>query len=323
MGARARLVLTVISFRFHIVSLIAVFLALGLGILVGSTVVDQVIVDRLDKEIRTVSHDSNQLKSDNGKLSAQVSNLDDFLRKASAYAIAHRLTAIPVAIVAEKGVDPGAVSSVLTAVRAAGADAPGVIWLTDKWQLDEPKDLLALQSAAQVSGTVAASRAAALRDLATRLGSPTKARVKRTRDVLEPLRAAGFVDLTSGKRSAFDAFPAEPARILVLTGTDSHLTATDTMVDLVQATLAAEVPTVLGEVYDPHGGAVSTPQRGVALEPVRAQSALAKHVSTFDDADLPQGALTAVIALEQSVPGPVGHYGYGVGASEALPALRP
>jgi len=47
--AGARLVLTMINFRFHLVSLIAVFLALGLGILVGSTVVDQVIVDRLDR----------------------------------------------------------------------------------------------------------------------------------------------------------------------------------------------------------------------------------------------------------------------------------
>ena len=37
-----------INFRFHLVSLIAVFLALGLGILVGSTVIDQGIVDRLD-----------------------------------------------------------------------------------------------------------------------------------------------------------------------------------------------------------------------------------------------------------------------------------
>ena len=43
-----------INFRFHLVSLIAVFLALGLGILVGSTVIDQGIVNRLDSEINNV-----------------------------------------------------------------------------------------------------------------------------------------------------------------------------------------------------------------------------------------------------------------------------
>ena len=79
--ARARLVLTMINFRFHLVSLIAVFLAVGLGILVGSTVVDQVIVDRLDHEIRSVSHESNQLKSDNSQLKDEVSKLNDFLQQ--------------------------------------------------------------------------------------------------------------------------------------------------------------------------------------------------------------------------------------------------
>src|SRR5271156_4349340 len=101
-----------INFRFHIVSLIAVFLALGLGILLGSPVVDQVLVDRLDHEISSVSHESNQLKSDNSKLNGEVSNLNDFLRKSAPYATANRLTAIPVRIIAEKGIDAGAVNAV-------------------------------------------------------------------------------------------------------------------------------------------------------------------------------------------------------------------
>jgi hypothetical protein len=321
--ARARLVLTMINFRFHIVSLIAVFLALGLGILVGSTVVDQVIVDRLDREISSVSHESNQLKSDNSKLSDQQSKLNDFLKKASAYAVENRLTAVPIAIVAEKGIDPGAVGAVLASVRAAGATVPGVLWMDARWQLDAPKDLVALQTAAQVTGTVAASRVAALRELATRLATTRTARTRRTRDVIEPLRSAGFLDFDNGKKAALTAFPTEGARVLVLTGTDSQLSATDTMVDFVQALLAAKVPTVLGEVYDARGGAVSTPKRGAALEPVRGDPALAKLVTTFDDAELPQGALTAVIALEQITDGPIGHYGYGEGASETLPALAP
>src|SRR5215470_9135600 len=124
-----------INFRFHIVSLIAVFLAMGLGILVGSTVVDQVVVDRLDREIRDVSHESNQVKSENS-----------------------RLDGVPVAIIAEKGVDRSAVTSLVSTVKASGAVVPGVFWLTDKWRLDSPKDVHALQSAAHVSGNIAAVR---------------------------------------------------------------------------------------------------------------------------------------------------------------------
>ena len=63
------------------------------------------------------------------------------------------------------------------------------------------------------------------------------------------------------------------------------------------------------------------PKRGAALEPVRGDPALAKQVTTLDDAELPQGALTAVISLEQIADGTIGHYGYGEGASEAIPPI--
>jgi hypothetical protein len=310
----------VINFRFHLVSLIAVFLAMGLGILVGSTVVDQVIVDRLDREISSVSHESNQLKADNSRLNNQVSQLQDFLRKSSAYAGQQRLSGVPVAIVAEKGISEGAVNDVLTAVRAAGADVPGVLWLDDKWRLDSTKDLAALQRATHVTGNVAASRAAALRALATRLAVPATARSRR-RDVVEPLRSAGFLDFANGKRSDLAAFPDRAARVLLLTGTDSHLTGTDTMVDLAQSLLAANASTVLGEVYDGKTTGPTEPKRGATLEPVRGDPPLAKVVTTFDDAELPQGAFTAVVALDQIIDGTVGHYGYGEGASEAIPPL--
>jgi len=312
-----------INFRFHLVSLIAVFLAMGLGILVGSTVVDQVIVDRLDREISSVSHESNQLKDENRALKDQVSQLNDFLHKSSAYAVQQRLADVPVAIVAEKGIDATAVSNVLASVRAAGANVPGVLWLDSKWRLDSPNDLRALQTAARVTGNVAATRQAALRALAARLAAPAGDVPPRRRDVIEPLRSAGFLDFTDGKRTALAAFPARSARVLVLTGTDSQLSATDSMVDLVQSLVEADAPTVLGEVYDAKGAGPTAPRRGAALEPVRGDPPLAKLVTTLDDAELPQGALTSVIALDQIAGGTIGHYGYGEGASETIPSLSP
>jgi hypothetical protein len=78
---------------------------------------------------------------------------------------------------------------------------------------------------------------------------------------------------------------------------------------------------VVGEVYDPTGGATPNPKRGSALEPVRGDPRLAKQVTTFDDAETPQGPLTAVIGLEQIASGTVGHYGYGEGATEPLPPI--
>jgi hypothetical protein len=77
----------------------------------------------------------------------------------------------------------------------------------------------------------------------------------------------------------------------------------------------------VGEVYDAKASGPTVAKRGDALDPVRGNPSLSKVVSTFDDAELPQGDLTAVIALEQIADGIVGHYGYGKGASKPLPPL--
>jgi hypothetical protein len=294
---------------------------MGLGILVGSTVVDQVIVDRLDREIRDVSHESNQLRSENNRLGDQVSKLNDFVQKSSGYAVQDRLADIPVAIVAEKGVDGSAVSSLLSTVRASGAEVPGVFWLTDKWLLDSPKDLRSLESAAHVTGNIADVRMAAMRALTTQFGSAASG--SRARDVITPLRSAGFVDFTDGKKSALESFPSRPARVLFVTGTDSHLAETDTMLDAVQSALARRSPVVVGEVYDARNGDASSPKRGAMVAPVRGDPSLADNVSTLDDVELPQGPLTAVLALQQAGDGEVGQYGYGEGAHDTIPPLSP
>ena len=55
------------------------FLALGLGILVGSTVVDQGIVDRLDREISSVRKENSERKATNEVLAKQNTQLQQFI----------------------------------------------------------------------------------------------------------------------------------------------------------------------------------------------------------------------------------------------------
>jgi Copper transport outer membrane protein, MctB len=310
-----------ISFRFHLVSLIAVFLALGLGILVGSTVVDQVIVDRLDREIRSVRHDSSEANAENRALKDQLAQSEDFLKKSAAYTVDQRLEQVPVVLVAEKGVDAGVMKSMLTTLRAAGAVAPGVFWLDDAWRLDAADELTALHTAASVTGNNATARLAAMRVLAQRLTEPAPRGGRGKADVLDTLSARGFVDFTDGKKADLATFPTQSARVLVVTGTDSRLDGSETLVDLVQALVAVDAPVVVAEAYDNHHLAAPVPVRGASVAPVRGDVTLSKDVSTLDDGELVQGQVTAVIALEQLAAGTVGHYGYGQGAQSPLPAL--
>jgi hypothetical protein len=305
-----------INFRFHLVSLIAVFLALGLGILVGSSVVDRVIVDRLDHEITSVR---NELKTANAQ-NSKLQQTQDFVNRVSSYAVDQRLTDVPVALVAERGVDSNAVKQTLTTLQNAGANVPGVIWLTDAWRLDTSKELRALGDAVGATGNAASVRNNATRALERRLTTRASGR-KANDDLLTKLSDAGFIDYTDGDKSTLTRFPSRPARVLLLTGTDSKLNGTDTLTTLVQNLATDGDDTVVGEIYDEHHGAVPIPERGASVTPIRGDNVLRKRVSTVDDAELSQGQVSAVIALDQLANGTVGHYGYGSGASSPLPTL--
>jgi len=154
-----------------------------------------------------------------------------------------------------------------------------------------------------------------LRLVAARLAEPPANGRARGTDMLQPLRDAGFVDFTDGNKTALAAFPARAARVLVITGTNSRLLGSGTMLSFVQSLVATSVPTVLGEAYDDHGLVPPVLQRGAAVAPVRGDAALAKDVATLDDVELTQGKVTAVIALDEVAEGTIGHYGYGQGAS--------
>ena len=44
-----------VDFRYHVVSLVAVFLALGIGIVFGTTVIDRALLDNLDSNVERLT----------------------------------------------------------------------------------------------------------------------------------------------------------------------------------------------------------------------------------------------------------------------------
>jgi len=304
-----------VNFRFHLISLIAVFCALGLGILVGSTVVDQSIVDRLDREIRTARRDTAAVKTENERLADAAARGEEFARRSAAYTLGDRLAGVPVVVVAEAGVDGRVPSELVAALRSAGAEVPGTIWLEGAWRLDGDDEVAALEALTGAEGTNAAVRSAAIDALAARLASGGAAGARTA--LLDRLRADGFVRFAEGDAAAFAAFPRGRARVVLVTGTDSRLAGTDVLPDLARSLAGAGAPVVAAEAYDDHGGVAPVPERGSALAPIRGDRTLAARVSTVDDADLAPGVVTTVLAV--SAPSTVGHYGYGAGARAPLP----
>jgi hypothetical protein len=333
-----------INFRFHIVSLIAVFLALGLGILVGSTVVDQKIVNRLDSEISGVRKDIKARNATNKQLTQENKDLQQFIGEVALYGGDGRLDGQPIAIVAERGVDNGDVKQTVDALRAAGADVPGVLWLDDAWRLDSDEHVQDLQGALGVQGNVTAMRDAAFNRLAARFArgpsavtTTTPIATSRTTgrtgpsststpatapvDVVSALEQANFLHVTEGDASAFDTFPGR-ADVLVITGDDSHFLGSGLTAAFAHSLVRAKVPTAVGAVYDGGNDSPDAPQRGAVLAPVLDDQTLSRAVSTIDDLDMVQGRVASVLALELIGSGNIGHYGYGSDASAPLPPHR-
>jgi len=339
-----------INFRFHLVSLIAVFLALGLGILVGSTVIDQGIVNRLDTEINNVRKENSARETTSKQLAKQNSQLQQFINQLVPYAADARLDGQSVALIAERGVSGDVITQTEHALQQAGADVPAVLWLNDAWRLDSTSRVLALEAALNVRGTMPRLRDTALNLLVRRLAkaptvrhpshratrrstsssqpnpstsSPprttTSASTPARNDVLTTLEKAGFISVTDGDASAFDAFPAHTVDVLEVTGDDSDFAGTDLTAAFARAAVNLKLSTAVAAIYDAGNDQANAPARGAALAPILDDNVLSKAVSTVDDLDLIQGQIAAVLTLEVIGGGNIGHYGYGNGASAPLP----
>jgi hypothetical protein len=310
-----------INFRFHIVSLIAVFLALALGIVMGATVVNRAIVDRLNDRIDTVEENANRRKAESDELRSEVGQLEGYIDASQDFVVTGRLNGVTVATIATRGVSDDAVKQTVELAQRAGGQAVGVLWLEEKFTLGDNDAVRQLGEILGRQGENAkATRDSAWSALATRLaagGGTTGGS-----DVLNALDEAGFVSFETvgdqaGDNFSLASFPGAGARVLLIDGTDGKVATNDVLAPLTNALLANRLRVVAGEVFSERDGG---PDRGSMLSGIRNNDELSRSVSTVDDLDLTEGRVTAVLALADLNRDVVGQYGYGAGASRALPA---
>jgi hypothetical protein len=306
-----------INFRFHIASLIAVFLALALGVVMGSTVIDRAIVEGLRNQINQAEKNSNETRSENSQLRAERDKLNQYAEQSAPWAVDSQLVNQSVAIIAERGIDEDTVRLQATLLGQAGALVPGILWLEQPWNLGG--DGTSSDALRTALGTTTRSdkslRAEAITALSRRLA--LGAAVTDVPDVVDALAKAGFVTLEgigTGDVTA-STFPGTGVRVLVLGGPASSITVRSTVIDLTRAIVATDTLTAVGEL-DPSD---ATTDRGTWITPIRTDDALQATVSTIDDVDLVQGRVASALAIADLIRGVVGAYGTGAGAQSTVP----
>jgi hypothetical protein len=116
----------VFDFRYHALSLVAVFLALGIGIVLGSSLGDSV-VSQANKDVRSsLTGDLINARKDARTATQAVANRDAYVNAAFAYIAGGSLRGQRVAIVASGGLPPNVESDVREAVKSAGGTVDSV-----------------------------------------------------------------------------------------------------------------------------------------------------------------------------------------------------
>ncbi len=133
-----------INFRYHIVSLTAVFLALVIGILMGTTVVSKATVDGLKANVRRAEARSAAVHRTNDQLNDELSarvevteETDEALNDSVlAHTVRDQLVDVPVLVIVTDGIDKKRIDATLAVLAAAGAAVPGVLTVTDRLGAD-------------------------------------------------------------------------------------------------------------------------------------------------------------------------------------------
>ena len=143
-----------INLRYHIVSITAVFLALAIGVVMGTSFLGKATVDQLKTQISKAERRIDATEKVNSRLTAEIKRLEDrntAMRQQGPQLLAEHLTGDPVLIIASAGVDQQSLSSLQSTLEATAADFKGTLVVTPKMRLagnDATKmaDLLKLPS---------------------------------------------------------------------------------------------------------------------------------------------------------------------------------
>lgn len=290
----------VVDIRQHIITLAAVFLALGMGILIGMALVEdralvdqqRKMIDRLEADFTALSRDRDQLRSrlalSESELKASRKLMEDIFARVAPGRLQGRRIAI---ISAGDSMDDKEIQAIVQALEYAGGQVPSITRVLRPFSVskeDSQSEMLAL--------------------LGDRAGEGDKFGEIISQDLVEAisgrggltivpaLESLGFVVSKGDMMGPVDA-------VLVISGAKSQpeIAYKDAGAPLIDALEARGVRAVIAE---PSGAVVS-----------QIKHYISKGCTTVDDVDTPLGRIALVLALA----GEDGNFGFRDGAKKLLP----
>jgi hypothetical protein len=312
-----------ISLRQHAISLAAVFLALAVGVVLGSGFLSDTLLSSLRAEKRDLYSQISGLNDQKNALNQKITAADNFDNQLVGRIVHDALAGKSVVVFRTPDAKDDDVATVSTFIGQAGGTVTGTVSLT--------QEFVDANSAEKLQTVVNSSILPAGQQLSTKfvdqgsqagdlLGialmthdNPAAAPVQDTqRDtVLAALRDTGFITYQPADHMG----PANAA--LVVTGGALPRDAGNQGVSVARFS-AALAPHGSGTLLAGRDGCATG---GAAVAVARADAGMSSAISTVDDVDAAPGRITAVLGLHDLISGGhVGQYGTGHGATSVTVA---
>ena len=303
-----------IDFRYHIVSIVAVFLALGIGLLMGSGVLGDPLLENIRDRARDVQEFNDRLKRDVDDLNSELTVYRQFAEAVEEMLVAGVLTGRDVVIVDVSERNAPLDALVETIEDRAGGSIASIVTTTEKFALVTPEAVDDLQGVTGLALLEAEDlRTDSARQLGNRIAVLAEGRLtspsQRSMVLLQSLEESGFVDIAEEDEET--PIPEGASFVVVASGGGEPLYPVDDFVTALGAGLVrGSAPIVVVETAESTWGAV---------EAVRDDGDLSDRVDTVDNIDRLSGRIALVMSLDRDPEGEAGHFGEKGGASSVIP----
>lgn len=314
-----------IDFRYHLVSLVSVFMALAIGVVLGAGPLRDSIGDQLSNQVEGLLRDKSDLQQAVENRDQLIADRDTFIDSVGGTLTASQLGGRSVVVVTLPGADSDVVDALTESLQSAGAEVTGQVRVTPRWTDPEQaafRESLAgqlvpyLQAAPEASASLDSQLGALLAEavLSPELAGQGQA-TPEAQTVLDALSGGDLVSTDGEPQSGgtlavvVTGAPQDAAGVEDADWTEAASTSYLTLLSALDSGSAGVV--VVGPVS-------ATTDDGL-LDRLRADETLSGRVSSVDSADSPMGRITTVLALREEMLGSSGQYGYGDGASAPVP----
>ncbi|MFM6848170.1 MAG: copper transporter [Terrabacter sp.] len=313
-----------IDFRYHLVSIISVFLALAVGIVLGAGPLQANLGDQLSDQVAALRSEKQSL-NDKLTTSEKLNDAsDEFATAVQPRVVAGRLTGHRVTVVVMPSADGTMVKNLEEVVHQSGAALTGTVSIGPDW-FDSGR--AGERDQAGRAGAAALGLDSTATGDALLTGVLTALTVSKTPAGASPARTAALkalVDADLLDSSATELASADVAIIVSgdFAGDDAVVSArSDSIRALVAAFAGSSRATVVAGASTV--AAAGQPVTSNAVQAVREKSETANVAATVDHARSGDGPAAVVLAVEDVLDQRIGHYGVDAGATATVPRVLP